>query len=234
MVDHRARKDALYEQLARLGKAIGAPRRLELLDLLGQAPRTVEGLAEQTEMSIANTSQHLQALRAAGLVESTKEGLYVTYRLASDQVASFFLGLRNLAEARFAELDRVKHEFFANADDLDGVTGRDLLQRVQRGHAVLLDVRPAEEYEAGRIPGAISIPHDELKRRLKELSKRKQIVAYCRGPYCVYAADAVRLLRSRGFKAVRIEEGVLDWRALGLPIQHSRHGVLAVNRGESR
>jgi rhodanese-related sulfurtransferase/DNA-binding transcriptional ArsR family regulator len=218
MID-RCHKNALYEQLARVGKALAAPRRLELLDLLGQAPRTVEGLAQQTGMSIANTSQHLQVLRAAGLVESEKDGLFVTYRLASDDVARLTLGLRSLAESRLADMERVKKQFFATDDGIDAVGGKELLARARRGEVVLLDVRPAEEFEAGHFAGAISIPHHELKRRLAELPKRREIVAYCRGPYCVFAVEAVKLLRARGFKAARIEDGVAEWRARGLPIE---------------
>jgi rhodanese-related sulfurtransferase len=215
----RRHKDALYEQLARVGKALAAPRRLELLDLLAQAPRTVEALAEQTAMSVANTSQHLQVLRGAGLLESEKEGLFVTYRLASSDVADFCLRLRVLAERRLAEMERVKRQFFATDEKIDAVGGKDLLDRVRRGQAVLLDVRPTEEFDAAHISGAISIPHDELKRRLGELPKRREIVAYCRGPYCVFAIEAVKLLRARGFKAGRIEDGVAEWRARGLPIE---------------
>jgi rhodanese-related sulfurtransferase len=220
MVD-RHHKDALYEQLARVGKALAAPRRLELLDLLSQAPRTVEGLAEQTGMSIANTSQHLQILRAAGLVSSEKDGLFVTYRIAAPDVADLCLRLRSVAETRLAEMERVKKQFFASDDGLDALDRKELLERVRRGQAVLLDVRPTEEFEAGHISGAISIPHDELKRRLAELPKRREVVAYCRGPYCVFAIEAVKLLRSRGFKAARIEDGVTEWRARGLPIEVS-------------
>jgi rhodanese-related sulfurtransferase len=225
MVDRR-HKDALYEQIARIGKAVAAPRRLELLDLLGQAPRTVEALADLTGMSIANTSQHLQVLRASGLVDAAKDGLYVTYRLASPDVAQCSLQLRNLAETRLAEMERVKRQFFAaaaNQDDgveegIDAVGGKELLTRVRTGQVVLLDVRPEEEFDAAHISGAISIPHNELKRRLAELPKRREIVAYCRGPYCVFAIEAVKLLRARGFKAARIEDGVTEWRARGLPI----------------
>jgi rhodanese-related sulfurtransferase/DNA-binding transcriptional ArsR family regulator len=215
----RRHKDALYEQLARVGKALAAPRRLELLDLLAQAPRTVEALADQTGMSVANTSQHLQVLRGAGLLESAKEGLFVTYRLASPDVADFCMRLRDLAESRLAEMERVKRQFFATDEEIDAVGGKELLDRVRRGQAVLLDVRPTEEFEAAHISGAISIPHDELKRRLGELPKRREIVAYCRGPYCVFAIEAVKLLRARGFKAGRIEDGVAEWRARGLPIE---------------
>jgi rhodanese-related sulfurtransferase/DNA-binding transcriptional ArsR family regulator len=228
MSAHR-HKQALYGQFARIGKARAAPRRLELLDLLGQAPRTVEALAEQTAMSVANTSQHLQILRAAGLVESEKEGLFVTYRVGSAAVTELFLQLRTLAEARLAEVERVKRELFSNRadlDDFDAVDGRALFDLLRRGRVVLLDVRPSEEYEAGHIAGAISIPHDELKRRLSELPKSRKIVAYCRGPYCVFAADAVRLLRARGFKATRMEDGVVDFRARGLPVETSSQMAL--------
>jgi rhodanese-related sulfurtransferase/DNA-binding MarR family transcriptional regulator len=218
-MNDRAHKDAIYEQLARVGKAVAAPRRLELLDLLGQASRTVEALAEQTAMSIANTSQHLQALRAAGLVESEKDGLYVTYRLASDGVSEFFLKLQSLAEARLADVDRVKRQFFASTDDLAPVNGKELLSRVRRGEVVVLDIRPEEEYAAGHIPGAVSMPLGELKKRVTELAKKREIVAYCRGPYCVFAIEAVKFLRARGFKAARMEGGIPDWRARGLPVE---------------
>lgn len=221
----RAHKDALYEQLARLGKATSAPRRLELLDLLGQAPRTVESLAELTGMSEANTSQHLQVLRAAGLLESRKEGLYVTYSLAGDDVGELFRALRSVAESRLAEMERVKRQFFASTDDLDPVSGKELLARVRRGEAVLLDVRPAEEFDAGHIAGAISVPLADLKRRLAELPKRREIVAYCRGPYCVLAIEAVKTLKGRGFKAARLEDGVAEWRARGLPVEVPRGGA---------
>ena len=214
-------KDALYEQVARIGKALAAPRRLELLDLLGQAPRTVEALAGQTGMSSANTSQHLQVLRAAGLVEAEKEGLYVTNRLASDDVAAFCLRLRHLAESRLAEIEQVRRRFFATTQDLELLSGKELLRRARRGEVVLLDVRPAVEYVAGHLPSAISIPHDELRCRLKELPRKGRVVAYCRGPFCTYAVEAVKLLRARGFDAARIEDGVVDWRARGLPIETS-------------
>jgi rhodanese-related sulfurtransferase len=212
-------KLAVYEQLARIGKAVSAPRRLELVELLAQVPRTVEALAEQTGMSVANTSQHLQVLRAAGLVEAERDGLYVTYRLASHDVAGFFVALRSFAEARLSDLERVKRDFFSDADDVDEISGEDLLRLLRRGQVVLLDVRPREEYEAGHLKGAISIPHHELKRRLGELPKGRKIVAYCRGPYCVFAASAVKVLRARGFPASRIEAGVADWRARGLPVE---------------
>jgi rhodanese-related sulfurtransferase/DNA-binding transcriptional ArsR family regulator len=214
----RRNKDSLYEQLARVGKAVGASRRLELLDLLVQAPRTVEDLSVQAEMSIANTSQHLHVLRDAGLVVSSKDGLYVTYRLASLEVAELCSTLRRLAEARLVEMQRIREVLFATSNDLAPVTGKELLSRMQSGEVVLIDVRPAVEYEAGHIRGALSIPHDELRHRIRELPKGKSIVAYCRGPYCVFAATAVKLLRRRGFAATRIEDGVAEWRARGLRV----------------
>jgi rhodanese-related sulfurtransferase/DNA-binding transcriptional ArsR family regulator len=212
-------KDAVFEQFARIGKAMSSPRRLELLDLLTQAPRTVEALAKATGMSVANASRHLQILRAAGLIESNKEGLYVTYRLASDEVLEFHLSLRKLAEARLAEVERVRRDFFSRRGGLDPVGSKELLARARRGEVLVLDVRPEEEYRAGHIAGALSLPISELERRVSELPGDREIVAYCRGPYCVFAADAVEILRKHGFRAVRIESGVPEWRALGLPVE---------------
>jgi len=219
MTDHRRFKDAIYEQFARIGKAAASPKRLELLDLLCQTPRTVEDLAEQTSQSIANVSQHLQVLRAARLVEAEKEGLYVTYRLADEQVAKFFRALRSVAEARLAEVDQVARTFLTDREELEAVDRESLIKRVKRGEVTVLDVRPAEEYQAGHIPGALSIPVGELKRQLAKLPKSREIVAYCRGPYCVFALEAVKLLRARGFKAVRLDEGILEWKARGLRVE---------------
>ena len=216
---HRRFKDAIYEQFARLGKAISAPKRLELLDLLCQGPRNVEALAEQAAISIANASQHLQVLRAARLVDAEKKGLYVEYRLADDEVCRFFVALRGLAEARLAEVDLVSREYFDQRGAMEGVEGDELIRRVKSGEVTILDVRPPGEYRAGHIPGAVSIPVGELKARLKELPKDREIVAYCRGPYCVMAVDAVDLLRKKGFKAHRMEQGVVDWRARGWRVE---------------
>lgn len=222
MVDTaRTHKDAIYEQLARVGKATSAPRRLELLDLLAQAPRTVESLADLTAMSVANTSQHLQVLLATGLVERTRDGLHVTYRLSSEHVLELCLRLRSVAEKHVAELARVKERFFADSD-IRKLSAKELLEGVRRGRLILIDVRPVEEYAAAHIPGARSIPHDELKRRLAKLPKGRAIVAYCRGPYCVYAIEAVKLLRARGFQASRMDAGVPEWRASGLPVEMSQ------------
>jgi rhodanese-related sulfurtransferase/DNA-binding transcriptional ArsR family regulator len=222
---HRRFKDAIYEQLARVGKATSAPKRLELLDLLCQGPRTVEALAEQAALSIANASQHLQVLRAARLVETEKKGLYVEYRLADDEVSRFFVALRTLAEARLAEVDQVTRDYFESRGEMEAVAGDELLRRVKNGEVVVLDVRPADEYRAGHIPGAVSIPVGELKTRLEELPKKREIVAYCRGPYCVMAVEAVALLRKKGFKAQRMEQGVADWRARGWRVEAEPDGA---------
>lgn len=215
MTPHRQFKDTLYEQLARIGKATSAPKRLELLDLLCQGPRTVEALAEQASLSIANTSQHLQVLRAARLVAAEKRGLYVEYHLADDEVGRFFLALRHLAEARLAEIGQVTRLYFESRGALESVGEGELLRRVKAGEVTVLDVRPAEEHRAGHLPGALSIPVGELKARLRELPRDRQVVAYCRGPYCVMAVEAVEILRQEGFDAHRLEVGVLEWRARG-------------------
>ena len=224
--DSRRRfKDSVYEQFARLGRALAAPKRLELLDLLCQGPRTVEALAAQASISVANASQHLQILRAARLVEADKRGVYVEYRLADEQVCRFFHSLRVLAEARLAEVEQVRRAYVQERGAMEAVAGAELLRRVRQGQVSLLDVRPAEEYRAGHIPGALCVPLADLKRRLRELSKSREIVAYCRGPYCVMAVEAVELLRKRGFRAHRMEQGVVDWRARGWRVEAEREGA---------
>jgi len=212
-------KNAIYEQFARVGKALASPHRIELVELLSQGPRTVEALAGMTDMTLTNTSQHLKVLRAAGLLESTKEGLFVTYRLADPSVADLLLALRGVAEGRLAEVSKITREFLAVNAQLEEVDEDALRRRVRKGEVTVLDVRPPEEYEAGHIPGALSVPLPELAKRLSDLPKRREVVAYCRGPYCVLAVEAVKLLRARGFKAVRLEDGVLDWAALGLKVE---------------
>ena len=216
---HRRFKDSIYEQVARLGKAVSAPKRLELLDLLCQGPRSVEALSLEAGISIANTSQHLQVLRGARLVDAEKKGLRVEYRLANHDVCQFFLTLRGLAETRLAEIEHVTRAYFESRGAMEAVEGEELLRRVRDGEVTVLDVRPPEEYRAGHIRGALSIPVTELKARLRELPKNREIVAYCRGPYCVMAVEAVQLLRARGFEAHRIEQGVADWRARGWPVE---------------
>ncbi len=212
-------KAAIYEHIARIGKATASPGRLELLDLLSQGPRTVEALAAQIAQSVANTSHHLQVLRRARLVEAEKAGLHVTYRLADPQVAAFFLHLRTLAESRLAEIEQVSRRYLEERGALEAVDDDELLRRVRAGDVTVIDVRPREEYLAGHIPGAVSLPLGELKERLRDLPKGQDIVAYCRGPYCVMALDAVDLLRRKGFRAHRMEQGVPEWRAHGWRVE---------------
>ncbi len=212
-------KDALYEQFARIGKAVASPKRIELLDLLCQGERTVEGLAEAGRMGISNASAHLQVLRQARLVETRRDGVKVFYRLADQAVCRFFLALRDLAGARLAEVEQVAREYFQARDRLEPVTRENLLARLAQGEAVVIDVRPSEEYGAGHIPGAISIPLGELRERLGDLPREAEIVAYCRGPYCVLAPQALEVLRESGLRARRLEDGFPEWRLAGLPVE---------------
>jgi rhodanese-related sulfurtransferase/DNA-binding CsgD family transcriptional regulator len=211
-------QDAIYEQFSRIGKAVASPRRLELLELLCQGERTVERLARQAGLSVANTSQHLQHLRAARLVEAEKSGLYVIYRIADPAVCEFFHAMRALAETRLAEMKQITREFMEDSGEFEPVDRQELLARVREGAATVLDVRPSEEYQAAHIEGAISVPLAELRRRLADLPRDQEIVAYCRGPYCVLAVEAVKILRAEGFRALRLEDGVHDWQARGLPV----------------
>ena len=215
---HRAFKDRLYGQLARLGKALASPHRLEMLELLAQGERTVDSLATEIGLSLANASQHLQALRQAALVESRKDGLHVHYRLADPDVFELSKVIRSVAERRLAELDRLVREHFGSRTDAEPVPMAELLKRARSKQVVILDTRPASEYVAGHIPGALSIPVDDLQRRLKELTKGKQYVAYCRGPYCIYADRAVEMLRVSGRRARRLAEGFPEWRSAGFPV----------------
>jgi rhodanese-related sulfurtransferase len=217
-------KVAIFAQVARIGQAASSPSRLELLDLLSQGARTVEALARQTGQSVATTSHHLQVLRRARLVEAEKSGLYVTYRLADPLVGTFLLGLQRLAESRLAEIEQITRQFLDARGALESVDNDELLRRVRSGEVTLIDVRPREEYVAGHLPGAISMPLPDLPKRLKELQKRRDIVAYCRGPYCVMALDAVDLLRRRGFRAHRLEHGVAEWRARGWRVESGDAG----------
>jgi rhodanese-related sulfurtransferase len=212
-------KRAIYEQIARIGQATASPNRLELLDLLSQGDRTVEALAHQTGQSVATTSHHLQVLRRAHLVEAQKAGLYVTYRLADPHVGEFLLQLRRLAESRLAEVQQVTRQYLEERGALEAIGNSELVRRVRAGEVTLIDVRPREEYLAAHIPGAISVPLTDLGKRLGELQKRRDIVAYCRGPYCVMALDAVDLLRRKGFRAHRMEHGVPEWRARGWRVE---------------
>jgi len=215
---NRVFKDAIYEQFARIGKAVSSPKRLELLDLLCQWERTVEALAKETGLTVANASQHLQALRAARLVETEKVGVFVTYRVADQVVCEFFRSMRVLAEGRLAEVEQIKRRFLEGREGMEPVDRDALIERIREGAVIILDVRPVEEYNAGHIPGAMSIPLKELERHLSELPHNQEIVAYCRGPYCVLAIQAVEMLRAKGFNAVRLEEGIQDLRAIGFPM----------------
>ena len=218
---HREFKDRLYEELGRIAKGIDSPRRLELIDLLAQGERSVEDLASEAALSIANTSQHLQVLRRARLVETRKQGLRVYYRLGHPEVYDVARAVRGLAKARLADLNQLVQTYLESRDELEPVPREELLRRVRAGRAVVIDVRPREEYRAGHIPGALSIPLEELDTRLGELPARKEIVAYCRGPYCVMAYEAVARLRARGRRARRLIDGFPEWRASGLPVQAS-------------
>jgi rhodanese-related sulfurtransferase/predicted transcriptional regulator len=222
---YRSFKDSIYGQLARIGKATSSPRRLELLDLLRQAPRTVEELARESGQSVANTSHHLQELRSHGLVESEKNGLYVTYRIANAEVSDFFASLRALAESQLAEMDRITEKFLGEQEVFEGVDRSALLERIKKGSVMVLDVRPRQEYDAGHLIGAISVPVSELKRRLRKLPRKREIVAYCRGPYCVMATEAVELLRRKGYRATRVDLGVPEWQKMGFPIEVTTQGA---------
>jgi rhodanese-related sulfurtransferase len=218
-VADRTAKAALFDEFARVGKALGSGRRIELLDVLANGERTVEGLAGEVGLSVANASQHLQVLRQAGLVATRREGNSVCYRLAAPEVFGLWRALRTLAAARLAEVERLAAAYLGARHELEPVTRQELARRLRAGEElVVLDVRPAAEHAAGHLPGAISIPLGELRRRLAELPRDRQIVAYCRGPYCAFAHDAVAVLAEAGFSARRLEDGLPDWRAAGLPV----------------
>jgi len=213
MKPNRRYKDAIYEQFARVGKAVSSPRRLELLDLLCQGPRTVEVLAREANLTVANTSRHLHVLRGSSLVEAEKEGLFVTYRIADPSVCAFFRDMRILAEKRLGDIERITRHFLEGREDLEPVDREELVGRVLHRSVTVIDVRPVEEYRAGHIPGALSIPLNELEARLSELPTDQEVVAYCRGPYCVLAIEATEMLRAKGYRAVRLQDSVQDWRA---------------------
>lgn len=217
---HRAFKDTLYTQFARIGQAVSSPKRLELLDLLGQGEKTVEQLAEQTATAVKNTSAHLRALRQARLVETRRNGTHVWYRLADEGVAAFLLALQALGRHRYAEVREVAESYLERRDGLEPIPPEELRRRLNAGDVTLIDVRPGDEFAAGHIPGALSVPLGELADRLRELPKRKEIVAYCRGPYCVMAVTAIELLRRRGYRARRLIESLPAWRARGYAVEH--------------
>jgi rhodanese-related sulfurtransferase/DNA-binding transcriptional ArsR family regulator len=213
-------KSELFEQLARVGKALGSGKRLELLDLLAQGPRSVADLATAAGLGLTTTSAHLQTLKQAGLVATAREGTTIRYRLADTDVAALYAQLREVAAAHLPDVDAARERYFGikDGDDIEQVGRAELLRRAEAGEVVVLDVRPSPEFAAGHIPGAVSIPVDELPQRLSELPADVEIVAYCRGAYCVFAHDAVRLLTANGRRAVRLTEGMLEWRLAGQPV----------------
>jgi len=214
-------KRALFDQVATVAKALGNGHRLELLELLAQSERSVETLADLTGIGVANASQHLQSLRRAGLVTARRDGKRIFYRLADDAVVSLLGALRQIAERNLAEVGRVVASYFRERDQLEPVSRTELLRRMRRRLVTVIDVRPAEEFAAGHIPGALNLPLKMLPTGLKHIRAAKEIVAYCRGPYCVLSFEAVALLRQRGFMARRLEDGYPEWRIAGLPIATS-------------
>ena len=213
-------KDAVFAQFAQIAAGFASPKRIELVDLLAQGERNVETLAAEAGLTVANTSRHLQVLKGANLVLTRRDGLQIFYRLADPLVLGGYRALQELAQTRLAEVGRLVRDYFSSTDGLEPVEKEDLLRRARRRDVVVLDVRPRQEYAAGHIAGALSVPLAELERRLARLPRTKRIVAYCRGPYCVLAAEAVRLLRRRGLDAVRLKEGYPEWRDAGLPVEH--------------
>jgi rhodanese-related sulfurtransferase/predicted transcriptional regulator len=212
-------KDALYAQVARIGKAVCSPKRLELIDLLCQGEKPVERLAAEAQISLKLASAHLKELRQAHMVEARKEGKNVYYRLTGESVADFWVAIRSLAEDRLLELRAALATLAENANELTPISRDELLARAKKGEVVVLDVRPPSEYITGHLPYAQSMPMDELKKRLAELPRDKPVVAYCRGPFCLMSLQAVEYLNRQGFHAVRFEEGVAEWRAHGLPVE---------------
>lgn len=212
-------KNGLYEQVARIGKAVASPKRLELIELLCQGEKTVEMLAQQAEISVKLASAHLKELRLSRLVDARKDGKYVHYRLAGTSVADLWVNLRSQAEERLVELQMALATIVEHGDELEGVDRADILRRAAAGEVVVLDVRPQLEFAAAHLPHARSLPVDELKKRISELPKDLLVVAYCRGPFCLMARDAVEQLREQGYRAFHLTDGVAEWRARGLPVE---------------
>ncbi|MFN4763192.1 ArsR/SmtB family transcription factor [Gillisia sp. Q332] len=220
-MEKREFKNKIYTELAKVTKALGNPRRMEIIDLLAQGPFSVEKIAEQTSLSVANASQHLQVLKGALLVEISRKGNFIYYHLAGESVFQVWRALRELGLAQNAEAEKLVHDFYHSENQLEPVTLKELRQKITGQDVVILDVRPGEEYEHGHIKEAISIPVEELAGRMDELPRDSEIIAYCRGPLCVYADEAVSLLREKGFKAKRLKEGYPDWKAMGFPAEIS-------------
>jgi rhodanese-related sulfurtransferase/DNA-binding transcriptional ArsR family regulator len=211
-------KSDLFEQFARIGKALSSGKRLQMLEYLAQGERSVDTLAQMTGLSVANTSQHLRQLRQAGLASARKEGLYVFYRVSGDSIVRLVAALRAVGQEQLAEVDKLVTAYFESKDSLEPVPAKELLQRAKTGVVTVLDVRPVEEYAAGHIRGAINVPLTELTKRLHEIPSNREIVAYCRGPYCLLALEAVAQLRKKGRKARRLQDGFPEWKSAGLPV----------------
>jgi rhodanese-related sulfurtransferase/DNA-binding transcriptional ArsR family regulator len=220
----RAAKDALYEGFAEIAKGLASGRRCEIVDLLAQGERSVDEIADEIGQSVANASHHLRAMARAGLVTTRRNGTRIFYALASDRVAELFAALRDVGAAHSAGLERLAQAYLGDADGVDVVDRAELAARLKRGEVIVLDVRPAAEYESGHIAGARSVPITELRRHLRALPKDAEVVAYCRGPYCVYADDAVRELRRKGYSARRLIDGFPEWKRAGLPIAAGARG----------
>lgn len=216
-------KKALFQQFATMAKALGHAHRLELLEALAQGERSVEKLAEATGLSIANASQHLRQLRQAGLATSRKDGTHVIYSLTGDDVVELMNALQNSAERHLTEVHQIAEKYYTSKDALVPISRKDLMTRIQEGTVTVIDVRPPEEYNSGHVPGAVNIPLKELVRRLSDLPEGREVVAYCRGTWCVLSFDAVATLREKGLSARRLEEGYPEWKAAGLPVEGNLH-----------
>lgn len=217
----RVAKEALFDEFARVAKALSSGRRAEIVDVLANGERSVESLAQELELTIANASQHLQVLRRAGLVKGRREGTFVYYGLSAPEVITFWRSLQEIAGNRVADVERLARAYLGDRDGVEAVTKEELKKRLRNKDVLVLDVRPPEEFEAGHIPGALSVPLAELKRRLRDLPKNKEIVAYCRGQYCSFAPEAVRYLTHKGYNAKLLRDGLPDWAAAGLPIEET-------------
>lgn len=221
-------KHALYEQFALVAKALGHPQRLELIEHLAQGPRSVEALAAKLGLPIANASQHLQNLRRAGLVMAERNGKFVIYRLTNETVLPLFASLRTVAEKNIAEVDRIVRGYFDARDDMEVITRDKLTELMREGLVTVIDVRPPDEFALGHVPGAINVPLGALGERLSEFELEREIVAYCRGPWCVLSFEAVAALRGQGFRARRLEDGLPEWRAAGLPVEAAVQGMIGI------
>lgn len=214
-------KDTVFEQFAKIAHAFSSPKRLEIIDILAQGERDVDSLSKQVQMTVANTSRHLQALKAARLVETRKIGVQVFYRLADSEVLNCFQHLQLLAEKRSTEIREIVRLFFEERDGLEPISKEELSIRIRGKSVIILDVRPVEEYQRGHIPGALSIPLSQLKKRLDEIPRDCEVVAYCRGPYCVLSAEAMKILRNAGYQATRLKDGLPEWKGAGLPVEEA-------------